>query len=240
VRGLLTLGKNFGRHGGLDIVHDLILRCRKDLAQFQFVTKPTLSALESAVTFDDNIIYAVIHEAVYCEGIASKWSADRVGRSIQQFQWLAGSPQSASNVRDAPLFFSGEMIFPFMFDIFPELEKIAQVADIIANYSGWPELYDEWQLARNEVPLYAATYVDDSKLSIALPSLPWLAIFDPGRKHGTNFVAVYVDFGLAQDTVKLVKNCKQFITNTMYHDAVRSKTDAMLKELFALRDDSID
>jgi hypothetical protein len=51
---------------------------------------------------------------------------------------------------------------------------------------------------------------------------------------------VYVDFGLAQDTVKLVKNCKQFITNSMYHDAVRSKTDTMLKELFALRDDSID
>jgi hypothetical protein len=150
-------------HGGLDTVHDLILRCKKDLAQFQFVTKPTLSALESALTFDDNIIYAVLHEAAYCEGVASKWSADRVGRSIQQFQWLAGSPQSASNVRDAPLFFSGEMIFPFLFDIFPELEKLAQVADIVANYSGWPELYDEWQLARNEVPLYAATYVDDSK-----------------------------------------------------------------------------
>lgn len=125
VRGLLTLGRAFGAHGGLDTVHDLILRCKKDLAQFQFVTKPTLSALESALTFDDNIIYAVLHEPVYCEGIASKWSADRVGRSIQQFQWLAGSPQSASNVRDAPLFFSGEMIFPFLFDIFPELEKLA-------------------------------------------------------------------------------------------------------------------
>jgi len=206
VRGLLTLGRNFGAHGGLDIVHDLILRCKTDLSQFQFITRPTLSALESALTFDDNVIYAVLHEAVYCQGIASNWSAERVGRGLTQFQWLAGSPQSASNVRDAPLYFSGEMIFPFLFDIFPELEKLAQVADIISSFSGWSDLYDEWQLARNEVPLYAASFVDD----------------------------MYVDFRLAQDTVKLVKNCKQFITNSMYHDAIRSKTDQVLKELLEL------
>ena len=52
---------------------------------------------------------------------------------------------------EAPLYFSGEMIFPFLFDIFPELEKLAIVADEIAKYSGWPELYDLFQLARNEV-----------------------------------------------------------------------------------------
>lgn len=212
VRGILTLGRSFGSLGGLDTVHDLILRCKMDLSQFQFITRPTLSALESALTFDDNIIYAVLHEAIYCQGIASKWSAERVGKSINQFQWLAVSPQSASTVRDSPLYFSGEMIFPFLFDIFPELQKLAKVADLIADYEGWPDLYDEWQLARNEVPLYSATFIDD----------------------------MYVDYGLAQDTAKLVKNCKQFITNTMYHDAVRSKTEVLLKGLFALRDDSID
>jgi hypothetical protein len=95
--------------------------------------------------------------------------------------WLSGSPQSPSSVREMPLYFSGEMIYPFLFDLFPELEKLKNVADIIAKYGGWPELYDEWQLARNEVPLYAATFVDD----------------------------MYVDFGLAQGTAKLVKNCKQ-------------------------------
>ena len=64
---------------------------------------------------------------------------------------LSGAPQSASSVSEAPLFFSGEMIFPFLFDIFPELEKLAVVADDIAKYSGWPQLYDQFQLARNEV-----------------------------------------------------------------------------------------
>ena len=212
VRGLLTLGRNFGMHGGLDTVHDLILRASTDLKQFQFISRPTLSAIEGALSFDDVVLYAVLHEATYCQAAASNWAAERVGRTLREFQWLSGSPQSASSVREMPLYFSGEMIYPFLFDLFPELEKLSNVAEILAKYSGWPELYDEWQLARNEVPLYAATFVDD----------------------------MYVDFGLAQETAKLVKNCKQYITNGMYHDAIRSKTDEIMKELFALRDDSID
>lgn len=50
VRGFLTLGRNFGFHGGLDAVHDLILRMKTDLNQFQFITRPTLSALESTLS----------------------------------------------------------------------------------------------------------------------------------------------------------------------------------------------
>jgi pimeloyl-ACP methyl ester carboxylesterase len=212
VRGLLTLGRIFGMHGGLDSVHELILRASTDLKQFSFITRPTLSAIESALSFDNMVLYAVLHEPIYCQGEASNWAAERVGKTLREFQWLSGSPQSPSSVREMPLYFSGEMIYSFLFDLFPELEKLHNVADILAKYSGWPELYDEWQLARNEVPLYSATFVDD----------------------------MYVDFGLAQGTARLVKNCKQYITNGMYHDAIRSKTDEIMKELFALRDDSID
>lgn len=212
VRGFLTLGRNFGFYGGLDTVHDLVLRMKSDLAQFQFLTRPTLSAVESALSFDNMVLYAILQEPVYCQGVASNWAAERVGKGLREFQWLSGSPSSPSSVREHPLFLSGEMIFSFHFDIFPELEKLAPVADILAKYSGWGDLYDEWQLLRNEVPLYAATFIDD----------------------------MYVDFGLAQETVKLVKNCKQFITNGMFHDAIRSKTKEVLTELFALREDSID
>jgi len=113
------------------------------------------------LSFDNIVLYAVLHEPVYCQGTASNWAAERVGKTIKEFQWLSGSPQSPSSVRKHPLYFSGEMIYPFLFDTSPELEKLADVAEILAKYSGWPELYDEWQLARNEVPLYAATFVDD-------------------------------------------------------------------------------
>jgi len=106
----------------------------------------TLSALESALSFDDNVLYAIIHEAIYCENEASNWAADRVGKTLREFQWLSQSPQSPSSVREAPLYFSGEMIYPFLFDIFPELERMAPVADIIASYPGWGQLYDTWQV----------------------------------------------------------------------------------------------
>ena len=162
--------------------------------------------------FDDNVIYAILHEAIYCEGAASDWAADRVGRGLREFQWLGPTPQNPVTVREAPLFFSGEMIFPFLFDVFPELQRLSEVAHILAKYSDWPPLYDQWKLAHNEIPLYAATYIDD----------------------------MYVDFDLAQDTADLVKGCKQYITNRMYHNALKSKTDDLLQELFALRDDSID
>ena len=148
-------------HGGLDMVHDLVLRMKSDLSQFQFIGRPTLMAVENALTFDHGVLYAVIHEAIYCQGDASNWAAERVGRTLKEFQWLSGSPANASVVREQPLYFSGEMIFPFFFETFPELENLKQVAGILAEYSGWPDLYDEWQLARNEVPLYAITYIDD-------------------------------------------------------------------------------
>lgn len=51
---------------------------------------------------------------------------------------------------------------------------------------------------------------------------------------------MYVNYDLAQDTAKIVQNCRQVITNTMYHDAYRARTDEILPMLFALRDDSID
>ncbi|KAG9248857.1 Alpha/Beta hydrolase protein, partial [Calycina marina] len=211
VRTLLTLGRAFGMHGGLDHVHDLVLRMKTDLAQFQFVTRPTLSALESALSIDDTVLYAVLHEAIYCEGKASRWAADRVGKSLREFQWLTPTAPNPALVKEQPLYFAGEMIYPFLFENFPELEQLGEVARILAEYSGWPQLYNQWQLANNEVPLYAATFVDD----------------------------MYVDFGLAQESAKLIQNCKQYITNSMYHNAIRAKTDGVLKGLFALRDDSI-
>lgn len=99
-----------------------------------------------------------------------------------------------------------------MFESYPELKAMEKVAQIVAAYDDWPKLYDEEQLAKNTVPVYSATYVND----------------------------MYVDYKLATDTASKIKNCKQFITNTMYHDGLRTKTDELMKQLFALRDDSLD
>lgn len=171
----------------MDGVHEMIFRMHSDLEQFGFITRPTLSSFEAmGPSFDDKVIYAILREAIYCQGEASKWAAERVGRSLKEFDWISGSP-SSFNSRDQPLYFSGGMIYPFMFDTYPELKKLKEVAQIIAHYRDWPDLYDEEQLAKNEVPVYVATFVDDA----------------------------YIDFGLVQDTLEKIGNCKQFVTNTM-------------------------
>lgn len=104
VRGFLTLGRSFGAHGGLDAVHNIVLRMKSDLRQFQFITRSTLSTLESSLSFDDAVLYAVLHEAIYCQGVASNWAAERVGKSLEEFQWLSGIPASPSSVNEHPLY----------------------------------------------------------------------------------------------------------------------------------------
>ena len=63
------------------MIHDIVLRMSSDLDQFSFVTRPTLRAIEDAVSMENNVIYAILHESVYCQGKASDWAADRVSIS---------------------------------------------------------------------------------------------------------------------------------------------------------------
>ncbi|KAL2161487.1 hypothetical protein VTH06DRAFT_8049 [Thermothelomyces fergusii] len=220
VQLLLTLGLAFGSHGGLDDIHSLVLRLNTDIEQFGSFTRASLAAFESHVPYDNYPIYAILHEAIYNTkqrgAPPSNWAADRIGRELQPFRWLAdpaGFLKSASS--GEPLYFSGEMVYPFYFDgtTGPELARMAAAADILAKTEEWDEdLYDEDQLRRNQVPVYAVSYVDD----------------------------MYVDFELARETASLVNGIKVHETNGWYHDAVRSKSEEVFSALFRLRDDTID
>lgn len=212
IQRLLTLGISFGGHGGLDTVHSTLLHLQSSLDQFGFLTRASLAPLESWTSFDTNIIYAILHEAIYCDGpgSASKWAAYRVGKAQQEFPWLASDFKTTSTT--GPLYFSGEMIFPQHFETYPELKALREVAEKLADFDKWPALYDLEQLRQNKVPVYAASYVDD----------------------------MYVDNDFARDTAKLVKGTKVFENNVMYHNALRSKSEEVIQSLFALRDDVID
>ena len=50
------------------MILDLILRASNDLDMFGFLTQPTLIALDSYGGFDSNVIYAILHESIYCQG----------------------------------------------------------------------------------------------------------------------------------------------------------------------------
>ncbi len=201
---LRQIGFLFGLHGGVDMVHNIIYRLINDLRYFGEFTRPTLASFEVTMGFDVAPLYALLHESSYTQGAASNWSADRVMQSLPDFMKDSDDANT--------ILFTGEMVFRDMFEDYDELRSLKETADILAETDDWPDLYDEEQLSKNEVPVYSATFFDD----------------------------MFVDFELAQYTASKIKNCKQFVTNVMYHNAVRAKSDELLKQLFALRDDVID
>ncbi|KAM5351646.1 hypothetical protein ACJ41O_004369 [Fusarium nematophilum] len=212
VARFLTLGIAFGGHGGFDSVHSALLTLKASLDQFGFFTRVSLTLLESWTPFDTNIIYAILHEAIYCDGpgSASSWSAYRVGKALEPFAWLNSDFSVASTT--GPLYFSGEMVFPDHVDTYIGLQELKEEANQLASYKDWPALYDQERLRKNRVPVYAASYVED----------------------------MYVDYDFARDTAKLVQGTKTFETNVMYHSALRAKSEEVLQHLFNLRDDVLD
>ncbi|KAF2835872.1 alpha/beta-hydrolase [Patellaria atrata CBS 101060] len=203
-RRFQSLGLKLGMHGGFDSFHNLILRASSDLDQFGHIARKTLAMIEQSLPFDDNIIYALLHEPIYCQDFAPKWSAARIQEKL--------FPQFNTTQTDNPFLFTAEMIFPEIFADSSELSKVSSVAELLAQYSSWPSLYDEEQLAKNEVPVYAAVYQHD----------------------------MYVDYEYSKETVSKIKGAKTFETNVMYHNAISQRSDEVWKQLFALRDDCLD
>jgi hypothetical protein len=144
-------------------------------------------------------------------GIASNWAADRVGKSLEAFKWLHQDWEGPETSKETPLYFSGGMLYPFLFDTCSELMKLKETAQILAEFDQWPCLYDEEQLAKNEVPVYAACFED-----------------------------MYVDPEIARQTASKIRGIKVFETNVLYHSALTLKSADVFRELLRLRDDVID
>ncbi|KXT03144.1 hypothetical protein AC578_7729 [Pseudocercospora eumusae] len=201
-RRFRAMGISLGAHGGIDSIHDVVLRASSDIEAFGHLTRGSLSAIDHMTSYDDNLLYAILHEPIYCEGQAPNWSAQRMLDEYPEF-----------NIdTEGPVLFTGEMIYPWMFEDYSELRKVQDVANRVAADAEWPALFDEQQLAKNEVPVYAASYLED----------------------------MYVASDLALQTAKKIKGCKVFTTNVMFHNAVRSKTDEVVGQVLKLRDDIVD
>ncbi|KAH9902291.1 alpha/beta-hydrolase [Xylariomycetidae sp. FL2044] len=214
----LALGLHLGMDGGIDKVHNLVLRMKGDLDQYGVFTRGTLSELEQD-GWDVAPIYSLLHEPCWCygPGVAGRWAAQRVGQGMDEFAWLrddwAGPAAALADDADddEPLYFSGEMVYPFFFDTCAGLAALKGVAQELAEFDGWAPLYDLEQLARNEVPVYAAIYDD-----------------------------MYVDAAESRVTASRIRGAKVFETNMLYHSALRTKPDEVIPQLLKLRDDTID
>jgi pimeloyl-ACP methyl ester carboxylesterase len=159
VQKFLQLGLLLGVHNGWEELHCMVTEAfDKQELSYQF-----LHTIEGRLPFDTHPLYAVLHEAIYCHqsGLVSNWAAYRA------FQELPEVYKALFLNNDAHcVYFTGEMVFPWMYEDYIHLQEFKQVAEILAQNKDWANLYDEKQLERNQVPCAAIIYEDDMYVSI--------------------------------------------------------------------------
>ena len=139
--------------------------------------------------FTRNPLYAAVHEACYADGCVTDWSAERL------------LPPDY----DDPDLFTGEHVYPWMFEDYALLRPLADAAEIVAHHA-WPRLYDEDRLAANEVPVAAVIYAND----------------------------MYVDRELSEETAGRVRNLRPWLTNEYEHNGLYQDGHRILGRLISL------
>ena len=190
------LGLQFGMSDGFEAIHYLIEEAFIDLAAGgREMNWNFLFHLEQLQAFDTNPIFSVLHEACYAQEQATGWSAERVRREFPQFDPAADEP-----------IFTGEMIYPWMFDVYPRLIPFKEAEEILARDATWPRLYDAGKLRQNKVPVAAAVYYDD----------------------------MYVHREYSEETARIVPNMKLWITNQYEHNGLRADGEAVVGRLLQM------
>jgi pimeloyl-ACP methyl ester carboxylesterase len=156
-----SLGRVLGMSTGSHTLHYLL----EDAFAGQDFSDDFLQRVQAQLTFSGGPLYALVHEACYAQGAATRWAAQRVRAEFGEF-----SPAAAAD-GDGTLLFTGEMIYPWMVENDPVLAPLAEAAQILAEREPWPDLYDAGRLATNDVPTAAAVYFDDMYVPLEL-SLP--------------------------------------------------------------------
>jgi pimeloyl-ACP methyl ester carboxylesterase len=180
-RRFRQLGQMLGMSDGAEHLH-YILELPPDSPAF-------LHDVESAVAFARDPIYAVLHEASWADGGATRWSAERVL-----------PPEFAA--RDL---FTGEHVYPWMFDDYGALAPLRDAAELLAERQ-WPRLYDDEVLRRNEVPTAAAIYAED----------------------------MYVERTFSEETAAQIHGIRTWLTNEFDHNGLRVDGERILGRLIDL------
>ncbi|WP_433429400.1 alpha/beta fold hydrolase [Nonomuraea sp. CA-141351] len=175
VRRLQSLGIDFGMKPGYERMHWL-------LDESAELPETFLHQVLARSSYADNPLFAALQESIYGSGPgATAWAAQSE---------RARHPAFAEDAR--PLLFTGEMIYPWMFEEIRVLRPFRAAVELLATRTDWPLLYDLDRLAANQVPVAAAVYFDD----------------------------MYVDSGLQLDTASRVGNTQAWVTNEYEHDGI--------------------
>jgi pimeloyl-ACP methyl ester carboxylesterase len=180
-RRFRQLGQKLGMSDGAEHLH-YILELPADSPAF-------LHDVETAVGFARDPIYAILHEASWADGGTTRWSAERV----------------LPAAFDAPDLFTGEHVYPWMFEDYGGLRPLHDAAHLLADRE-WPRLYDDDVLRRNEVPAAAAIYVED----------------------------MYVERSFSEETAAQIRGLRPWITNEYQHNGLRIDGERILGRLLDL------
>jgi pimeloyl-ACP methyl ester carboxylesterase len=159
-----------------------------------------LYQVQARLSFSAGPIYALLHEACYAQGQATRWAAQRIRPEFAEFD------AKTALDRGDPVYFTGEMIYPWMFENDPVLRPLAGAAELLAQRDDWPPLYDPARLAANEVPVAAAVY----------------------------FADMYVPAAFSVSTARAIRGLRPWITNEYEHDGLRVSGTAVLDRLIKL------
>ncbi|MBV72160.1 MAG: alpha/beta hydrolase [Myxococcales bacterium] len=192
-RLLQHLGIGLGRHDGSESLHYLLNQALVSGPNGPELAYRFLWALDSQISFNTNPIYAILHEAIYCQMNASRWSAERIKSQRPEYQ-------------SDEFVFTGEMVYPWMFEDMNQLKPLANVAQILADKTDWPSLYSPDVLAQNKVPCAALVYDED----------------------------MYVERAFSSQTAQSVRGMRVWVTNQYEHNGLRQAGPSILSRLLDL------
>ncbi|CAN1160023.1 Proline iminopeptidase [Linum perenne] len=214
-KGLQTLGlSGLGSSSGFERLHYLFERAwdpilvqgsQKQISDYFLngvrILHLVTGKFDNWLDFGTNPLYALMQESIYCQGAASQWSAHRIrGEDGGKFDAIKAIEEGR------PIFFTGEMVFPWMFDEYFALKKYKKVAELLAEKNDWPPLYDTDVLRCNKVPVAAAVYYDD----------------------------MYVNFKVAKETSSKIGGIRVWITNEYMHSGLRDGGGQVLDQLLGM------
>jgi pimeloyl-ACP methyl ester carboxylesterase len=125
-RRFRVLGIGLGMSNGAERLHYLVERA---------LDYRLLHEMQAREAFEVEPLYALLHEPIYCQGEASRWSAARVAAEFAELE--------------DPTTFTGEMVYPWMFEEYAQLQPLREAAELLAERADWPPLYDPAVLRRN-------------------------------------------------------------------------------------------
>ena len=184
------LGLNLGFNDGMATLNFLFERAFSN----KKLSYSFLKGVLSLQTFDTNPIFTVLHEACYAQAFSTDWSAYRILDAYPEF-----------NTENDELFFTGEMLYPWMLDSYKALKPFKGAANILAKKNDWPMLYSEKNLKDNQVSVAAAIYTND----------------------------MYVDREYSMELAGIIPNMSIWETETLEHNALRSNGKLVLDSLFS-------